>query len=144
MRGMRLKTPGMNNAPTWEVPRECVETDTPWTSWLRSMQENTLELERAIARDDMDSGLKLAALRGHLIYDQLPEVWRWAPMRDDVQKAKSFLECVAHENQNFVERLIRRCREQTEEMKMVKRGRKALRLYRSPPATAPRFLDRLG
>jgi hypothetical protein len=137
---MRLKTSGKVTA----TAQASVETDTPWTRWLRSMQENTHELEEAVERGDLESGLKLAAARGHLIYDQLPRAWRFALMRDEVRTAKRFLEEVVLENRNLIERLVARCREQTEELKTVKRGRKALRLYRNPPATTPRFLDRLG
>ncbi len=144
MRGVRLKTPDSFAASAQEPAREGGAADTPWTHWLHSMQENSIELQKAIELEDMESGLRLAAARGQLIYDQLPQVWRFAPKRCEIQEIKRFLESIVLENQNFIERLIGRCRERTEELKSVKRGRKALRLYRNPPAATPRFLDRLG
>lgn len=139
-----MRAPGKTDSTEPEAALKHPPSDILWTRWLQAMLENTHHLKKAIEAEDLEAGLKLAALRGQLIYDQLPKVWRFAPVRGERQKAKRFLEGIVLENQTFIEKLIGRCRERTEELKSVKRGRKALRLYRNPPPTTPRFLDRLG
>lgn len=122
----------------------------PGSDILAALSECGRSIEESLKRDAWEKAMVEVAQRDRLL-QELSQVLK--SLDPDAQNSSALserrrirwmLEDILTENETFIEKLSQRISSMQDEIRDVKRGRKALGLYKRPHPEHPRFLNRIG
>jgi hypothetical protein len=122
----------------------------PASDLVEAVLESTRRFGRCMEEDDWEGAGREIEVRNSLLEALSSEIAMLD--RDSSREAnqakrsriKRALEDIQSINAEFLDKLNSRVTSLRDKIKEIKRGRKALRLYRMPPRDQPRFFNRLG